>query len=143
MRRAQDGDNVQVHYTGTLDDGSQFDSSEGREPLEFLLGAGQVIPGFEAAIVGMAEGETKTVTFSADQAYGPHDPSAVHTVGRDEIPSEIPLSVGGRLQASDPEGNEVTLTITAVDETSVTLDANHPLAGKALTFALTLVGFIT
>jgi len=142
MKQAANGDKVRVHYTGTFTDGSQFDSSAGREPLEVTLGTGQVIPGFENAIVGMAEGDSKSVTLEPEDAYGPADARLVQVVERARIPAEIELSVGGILQASDPDGNQMRLTVVSFDDDNVTLDANHPLAGKALTFDLQLVGFV-
>ena len=137
MRQATSGDTVRVHYTGTLDDGSEFDSSAGREPLEFTLGSGQVIPGFDNAVAGMAVGDTKTVTMGPDDAYGTSDPDLVQVVERGRIPPDIALEVGMLLSAGGQR-----LQVTAFDDESVTLDANHPLAGKALTFALELVDFV-
>lgn len=137
MRQATSGDTVRVHYTGTLDDGSEFDSSAGREPLEFTLGSGQVIPGFDNAVTGMAAGDTKTVTMGPDDAYGQANPDLVQVVDRDRIPPTIDLEVGMQLSAGSQR-----LQVTAFDDDSVTLDANHPLAGKALTFALELVSIV-
>jgi peptidylprolyl isomerase len=138
MKTASSGDSVRVHYRGTLDDGTEFDNSAGRSPLEVTLGAGQVIPGFEAAVMGMSEGESKTVTIPPDEAYGPANPAMVHEVPRSELPANIPLDIGQMLQASDGQGREMQLTVVAANDEIVTLDANHPLAGKALTFELTL-----
>lgn len=137
MRQATSGDTVRVHYTGTLDDGSEFDSSVGREPLEFTLGSGQVIPGFDNAVTGMATGDTKTVTMPPDDAYGTSNPDLVQVVERERIPTNIDLEVGMLLSAGSQR-----LQVTAFDDDSVTLDANHPLAGKALTFALELVAIV-
>lgn len=142
MRQAATGDTVRVHYTGTLADGTEFDSSDGGEPLEVTIGGRQVISGFEDALVGMAEGDTKSVTLEPAEAYGPQDPQLVHVVERERIPAEIDLAVGTVLQASDASGNQVRLHVVELGEDDVTLDANHPLAGKALTFDLTLVGFV-
>ena len=139
MSTAKSGDTVIVHYTGTLDDGTQFDSSQGRDPLQFTLGAGQVIAGFDEAVDGMAVGDTKKVTIPADQAYGPHRPEMVQEVARGDIPDHIELSEGMQLQASQPGGQPVVLTVTSFNEETVTLDANHALAGKDLTFELELV----
>lgn len=141
MRQAATGDKVLVHYTGTLPDGTVFDSSMERQPIEVTLGERQVIPGFEDAIVGMSEGETKGVTLEPDAAYGQHNAQLVHKVERQTIPEQIDLSVGSVLQAQDGTGNQVRLTVLDFDDDSVTLDANHPLAGQALTFELKLVGF--
>ena len=142
MRQATTGDTVHVHYRGTLDDGSEFDNSAGREPIEVTIGNGQVIPGFENALMGMAEGDTKSVTLAPEDAYGPTNPDLVHVVERDRIPDEVDLAVGAVLQAADASGNEIRLQVVEFSDDNVTLDANHPLAGKALTFELQLVGFI-
>lgn len=139
MSTPQPGQTVKVHYTGTLDDGTQFDSSAGREPLEFTLGQGQVIPGFEQALADMAVGETKTVHIPADQAYGAHQPELVQEVDRAQIPADIELAIGVQLQAQGPDGQVFRLVVSELAETSVTLDGNHPLAGKDLTFELELV----
>ncbi|HBH89284.1 peptidylprolyl isomerase [Ponticaulis sp.] len=139
MSEAKAGDKVRIHYTGTLNDGSTFDSSAGRDPLEFTVGSGQVIPGFDTAVTGMAVGDKKTVTIPADQAYGQPDPRAVQVIPRDNIPSDIPLEVGLQLQASGPDGQVMVVTVKEITETEVTLDANHRLAGEDLTFALELV----
>ncbi len=139
MTQAKSGDTVKVHYTGTLQDGTQFDSSRGGEPLEFQLGAGQLIPGFENAVAGMNVGDTKTVTIPAEEAYGPHRPEMVQKFPRQDIPDSIELAPGITLMAQDPEGNTVRLTVVEFDDDTVTMDANHPLAGKDLTFELELV----
>lgn len=139
MTQAKAGDTVAIHYTGTLADGSQFDSSEGRDPLRFTLGSGQIIAGLDAAITGMSQGEKKSVTIAADEAYGDHRPEAVQAVPRAQIPAEIPLEVGGGLQVQTPDGQTIPVTVTSVTDEEVTLDANHPLAGKDLTFAVELV----
>ncbi len=138
MTQAKAGQTVKVHYTGTLKDGSEFDSSKGRDPLEFTLGAGQVIAGFDDAVTGMKIGDSKTVNIPSDEAYGPHESELLHSVGRDQIPEEIDLFVGARLQASGPQG-PVNLVVAEVADDTVTLDANHPLAGQDLTFDLELV----
>jgi len=139
MTQAKAGDTVAIHYTGTLADGSQFDSSEGRDPLRFTLGSGQIIAGLDAAITGMSQGEKKSVTIAAAEAYGDHRPEAIQAVPRAQIPAEIPLEVGGGLQVQTPDGQTIPVTVTSVTDEEVTLDANHPLAGKDLTFALELV----
>ena len=136
---AKAGDTVQMHYTGTLNDGSVFDSSQGREPLSFTLGAGQIIPGLDAAVAGMAVGEEKTVTIPADQAYGPRDASAMQAVPRAQIPDHIPLEPGTVLQMQTPDGQAMPVTVASADDEQVMLDANHPLAGQDLTFAVQLV----
>jgi FKBP-type peptidyl-prolyl cis-trans isomerase 2 len=139
MTQAKAGDTIAIHYTGTLADGSQFDSSEGRDPLRFTLGSGQIIAGLDAAITGMSQGEKKSVTIAAAEAYGDHRPEAVQAVPRAQIPAEIPLEVGGGLQVQTPDGQTIPVTVTSVTDEEVTLDANHPLAGKDLTFAVELV----
>lgn len=130
---AGDGDVVHVHYRGTLDDGSEFDSSEGREPLEFTLGTGQVIPGFERAVLGLALGGETTVRIEPGDAYGELDPEAVITVPADDAPDG--LEVGSQVQFS----NGAVGSVTEMTDQAVTIDANHPLAGQALTFRLELV----
>ncbi len=131
---AKDGDIVQVHYTGTLEDGSQFDSSVGRDPLEFTVGAGQMIAGFDRAVLGMTVGEKKTVTIPAAEAYGEHRDDLVTVENLDLLPSEITPEVGMKLSA----GGRV-VTVTEVTETTFTIDANHELAGKDLIFEIELV----
>ncbi|MCC5972022.1 MAG: peptidylprolyl isomerase [Pararhodobacter sp.] len=139
MTQAKTGDTVHFHYTGTLIDGSVFDSSEGREPLSFTLGSGQIIPGLDAALDGMAVGEAKTVTIPADQAYGAYDPQARQTIPRDQIPPNIPVDPGTMLQMQSPDGQAIPVTVAEADEQQVVLDANHPLAGQDLTFAVEIV----
>lgn len=139
MTQAKSGDTVRIHYTGKLTDGTQFDSSQGREPLEFQLGAGQVIKGLEQEIEGMDEGAKSTVTIPADQAYGPHDPAQVQRVERSVIPADIDLKVGMQLGANTQNGQQLTLTVTDIGDSEVTLDANHPLAGQDLVFDVELV----
>ena len=139
MTQAKSGQKAQVHYTGTLSDGSVFDSSQGREPLSFVVGAGQVIAGFDQAVLGMEIGQSKTFTLTSDEAYGPHNAEAVQTVPLGDIPSDIQLFVGAMLQASTPDGQQVQLTVTELNDDDVTLDANHPLAGQDLTFEVELV----
>ena len=142
MAHAQAGDTVRVHYTGTLDDGTVFDSSTGREPLEFTLGEGRVIAGFEEAVTGMEVGETKTSRIDADEAYGPRREDLLLDVPREQIPSEIDLQVGQQLTLQQPNGQAVPVTVAEFSDETVTLDANHPLAGEALTFELTLVEIV-
>jgi peptidylprolyl isomerase len=136
---ARNGDAVQVHYTGKLADGTVFDSSVGREPLEFTLGAGQMIPGFEKAVFGMKVGEKKTVTIPADEAYGPYRDDLVVEISREKLPSDMTPEVGQQLVMRQPDGTEIVVVITAVSDETVTIDANHPLAGKELTFEIELV----
>lgn len=142
MTQAKSGDTVRIHYTGKLTDGTRFDSSEGRDPLEFALGAGSIIPGLEQAIIGMAVGDSSTVTIAAEDAYGPRHPEAVQTVERTQIPDHVELAVGGQLQAQAPSGQQLLLTVIELTEETVTLDANHPLAGKDLVFDVELVAIV-
>ena len=142
MTQAKSGDTVRIHYTGTLDDGTEFDSSAGREPLEFALGGGQVIPGFDSAVDGMAVGENKTVTIPAEQAYGERHEQLVQQVPKDAVPDEIDPAVGMQLQSRSPEGQVMSLVVTDVADDTITVDGNHPLAGQSLTFAIELVEIV-
>ena len=139
MSTAKSGDTVRVHYTGKLDDGVQFDSSEGQDPLEFSIGEGSVIPGFESAVEGMAVGESKSIKIDADNAYGPRHEQLVQDVPRDQLPEEMQPEVGMQLQAQGPDGQLMQLVITEVADEAITVDANHPLAGQALSFDIELV----
>jgi peptidylprolyl isomerase len=139
MSQAKSGDSVKIHYTGTLDDGTQFDSSAGRDPLEFELGSGQVIPGFDKAVDGMSVGDRKSVNIPAEDAYGVHHQQMVQDVPRDALPAEMEPVEGMSLQAEGPDGQAFNLVITAIQEETITVDGNHPLAGKALNFDLELV----
>ena len=139
MSQAKAGDSVKIHYTGTLDDGTQFDSSDGREPLAFELGSGQVIPGFDKAVDGMSVGETKSVNIPAEDAYGPHHPQMIQEVPKSALPDDLEPAEGMGLQAQGPDGQVLNLVVTDVQEDSITVDGNHPLAGKALNFDIELV----
>lgn len=139
MSNARTGDVVRVHYTGTLDDGSTFDSSRGREPLEFTLGQGEVVPGFDAAVMGMAIGEVKTVTLAPEDAYGEHHEERMMQVPRSALPANVTPEPGMEFQAQAPNGEVLSLVVVEADDNQVTLDANHPLAGEALTFEIELV----
>lgn len=139
MAEVKSGDTVQIHYTGTLQDGTTFDSSEGRDPLEFVVGSGQIIPGLDSALPGMNEGERKTVKVDSAEAYGPVNPEMQQSVPREGIPADIPLEPGTQLQMQTPDGQAMPVTVVSVDEASVTLDANHPLAGKDLQFDIEVV----
>jgi peptidylprolyl isomerase len=138
MAEARQGDTVKVHYTGKLADGTVFDTSQGREPLQFTIGEHQVIAGFEEAVVGMSEGQEKTAEIPIDQAYGQRDERLVTAVGRDRMPPDV--SLNDRLQVRRPDGKAFVVMVTGLSEQSATLDANHPLAGKDLTFDIELVG---
>ena len=139
MSQAKSGDTVKIHYTGTLDDGTQFDSSQGRDPLEFTLGSGQVIPGFDQAVDGMAVGDSKKVNIQPADAYGEHVPQMVQEVPHSALPDDLTPEVGMGLQARGPDGQAMNLTVTEVGEESITVDGNHPLAGKTLNFDIELV----
>lgn len=139
MSHAKSGDTVKIHYTGTLDDGSEFDSSAGRDPLEFALGGGQVIPGFDSAVDGMAVGDSKTVTIPPGEAYGERHDQLVQAVPRTALPEDMKPEVGMQLQSQSPEGQIMNLMVTEIAEESISVDGNHPLAGQALTFAIELV----
>jgi peptidylprolyl isomerase len=138
MAQAKSGDTVRVHYTGTLADGEVFDSSEGHDPLEFTLGTGSVIAGFDEAVTGMAVGDEKTVTIPADQAYGDRSEAMLLRMPRDQFPPDLEPEVGQQLQMEQDESMFV-VTVHEVGDDAVILDANHPLAGKDLTFKLRLV----
>jgi len=140
MSQAKAGDTVRITYVGTLNNGDMFDSSEGLDPLEFVVGSGQIIRGLDSAIPGMAVGEKKDVAVPCDLAYGQCNPDARQAVPRDQIPAEIPVEVGTQLQMQTPQGQVVPVTVAEVTETEVTLDANHPLAGEDLNFAIEIVG---
>ena len=142
MAQAQNGDTVTVHYTGKLEDGTVFDSSVDRDPLQFTLGEGLLIPGFEQAVLGMSPGESKTVKVSADQAYGPHREEMVVEVDRREFPPHFQPEVGQQLQIPQSDDRVTRLIVTAVSEQKVTLDANHPLAGRDLTFDINLLEIV-
>jgi len=139
MTEVKSGDTVHIHYTGTLTDGTVFDSSEGRDPLKFEVGSGQIIPGLDTAMPGMTVGDKKTVEVPADQAYGQVDPNARQQVPREGIPEDIPLDPGTQLQVQTENGQVLPVTVLEVTEEAVTLDANHALAGKDLKFDIELV----
>jgi len=140
MSTAKNGDNVSVHYTGTLDDGTKFDSSHDRgEPINFTIGAGQMIAGFDSAVDGMSIGESKTVTLTPDQAYGEANPDAIQVVPKDQFPDDFEFITGGVVQGQYPNGQMFRATITEVAEAEATVDFNHPMAGKTLNFEIELV----
>lgn len=142
MERVKKADTVRVHYTGRLEDGKVFDTSVRREPLQFTLGQQSVIAGLQQAVVGMAVGERKTIQIAPDQAYGAHRQDLVFEVGRGELPPNVEPEIGQRLRYRHPDGQPIAFTVTSVSESTVTLDGNHPLAGKALTFDLELVEIV-
>jgi len=136
---AKNGDIVQVDYTGTLENGTVFDTSVGGEPLEFTLGEGQMIPGFEQAILGMKVGESKTVTIPADEAYGQYSDAKVQVINREELTNIPNPEVGQQLQGPRPDGGTSVGTVTNATDTTITVDFNYPLAGKDLTFEIKLI----
>lgn len=139
---AKPGDTVAVHYTGKLDDGSVFDTSKGRDPIQFVLGERRVIPGFDQAVTGMSPGETKTAEVPAEDAYGPRKQELIVEFARDRIPPDISPEVGQELQVQTSGGEAIPAVVIDASESAVTLDANHPLAGKDLTFDIELVELV-
>ena len=142
MAQAKNGDVVRVHYTGTLDDDTQFDSSSGSDPLEFTVGAGMVIPGFDELVRGMKPGETRTTRIPADQAYGDAREEMKLTLTRGQLPPEFKPDVGQQVHLEGQDGQPVPVRVVEADESRVVVDANHPLAGKALTFQIELVEIV-
>lgn len=142
MQQAKRGDKVKVHYTGSFDDGTVFDSSKGEDPLEFTIGGGQVIPGFEDAIVGMGPGDAKRERIEPDRGYGDRHEELVFTVGREQLPPGSEVEVGDMLEVGFGDGRTASVQVMNIDDESLTLDANHPLAGKTLTFELELVSIL-
>ncbi len=142
MSQAKSGDKVRIHYTGKLDDGTHFDSSAGREPLEFKLGEGGIIPGFEKAVDGMEVGEKKTVSIPPEDAYGQRHEQLVQEVPKDVLPDDINPAVGMQLQSQTPDGQTMQLVVTGVSEEAITVDGNHPLAGHNLNFDIELVEIV-
>nr|WP_321251329.1 peptidylprolyl isomerase [uncultured Ruegeria sp.] len=139
MTEIKQGDTVRIHYTGTLLDGSVFDSSEGRDPLEFVVGSGQIIPGLDTAMPGLAAGDKKRVEIVCVEAYGPINPAMRQAIPREGIPDDIPLEPGTQLQMQTPDGQALPVTVVDADEATVTLDGNHPLAGQDLIFEIEVV----
>jgi peptidylprolyl isomerase len=140
--KAQKGDTVKVYYKGTLENGDEFDSNYGGEPLEFDLGAGQMIPGFEDAVYEMEKDQKKSVLIPADQAYGQRNDDYVLKAGRDKLPPELEPQIGMPLMMPNPDGQPIQVNIVDFDEETITLDANHPLAGKDLNFEIELAGIL-
>jgi FKBP-type peptidyl-prolyl cis-trans isomerase 2 len=139
MNKVKEGDNVSLHYTGTLDDGTVFDSSEGGDPLNFTIGSGQVIPGFENGVVGMDLGETKEISVAPDQAYGDYHEELVKVVPRAAFPPEIKPAIGMAFELELPSGESMPVRIIDIEDEEVTLDANHLLAGEVLKFKVRVV----
>ena len=142
MSEAKKGDKVKVHYTGKLNDGSIFDSSVEREPLEFELGAGMMIAGFDAAVHGMKIGDKKTAQIPSDQAYGERNNDMIVSVPKAQLPPDLNPAVGQQLSMQQPSGQAIPVVVTSIDEENIELDANHPLAGKDLTFEIELVEIV-
>lgn len=139
MSKAKTNDTVKVHYTGKLTSGEVFDSSLNREPLQFVLGSGQMIPGFDSAVNGMELNEKKTVTIDSDQAYGPMNDELVQDIPKTQLPDDLKPEVGQTLVATGPEGQQTQVLVTDVSDATIKIDANHPLAGKDLVFEIELV----
>jgi FKBP-type peptidyl-prolyl cis-trans isomerase 2 len=142
MALAKDGDMVRVHYTGTLNDGTVFDSSREREPLEFTLGCGQVIPGFDKGIVGMEISQTKSINIPAGEAYGERNDQLIINISRDELPPEIQPEIGMQLEMMHPSGQKIIVSISNFTDEYISLDGNHPLAGNDLNFDVELVSIV-
>lgn len=142
MKQVKNGDSVRVHYTGKLEDGTEFDSSRERDPIEFTVGSGNLIPGFEKSVVGMKIGDKKTITVQPEDAYGEKNQELVVEIDKNDFPSDITPEVGMPLQIKQSDDNVINVMITEITEVSVTIDANHPLAGKALVFDIELVEFL-
>lgn len=135
----EDGDTVRVHYTGTLQDGTEFDSSHGRDPLEFTVGEGEVIQGFEEMVLGLDEGESTEATLPPEEAYGERSEERLIEVEADQLPDDIEPEIGMQLEIETPQGGRARVRITEIGDDVVTLDGNHPLAGRELTFELEVV----
>ena len=141
MAKVKKGDKIKAHYRGTLDDGTEFDNSAGGDPIEFEVGSGALIPGFESAVVGMEAGEKKTLTIPVDEAYGPRRDELLLTVPRDEVPTDLDAAVGESL-VLERNGQEIQVIVKNVSETGLTLDANHPLAGRDLIFEIEMLEIV-
>lgn len=139
MSQVKKNDNVKVHYTGKLSDGQVFDSSEGREPLAFTVGAGQMIPGFDNGVIGMALNEKKTIVIPAAEAYGEERAELIQEVPKTNLPEDLVPEVGMGLVSTAPNGQQIQFVVRAVNEDTIVVDANHPLAGKELTFEVEVV----
>jgi len=142
MQQVKKGDKVKVHYHGKLTSGETFDKSEGREPLEFEVGSGSVIVGFDEGVTGMAVGEKKTITIPADEAYGPINPDMLIEMPKDRFPQDMEVEIGMPIGMSDPEGQQFQVIVKEIKEEIVILDANHPLAGQDLVFDFEVVDIV-
>lgn len=139
MRQAKEGDTVTVHYEAKLEDGTVFNSSANGKPLQFTVGEGRVIPGFEQAVIGMSPGESKTEKVPADKAFGPHRKELVVEVDREKLPADVQLEVGKSYKIPQTDGSKKEVMVTDISESKVTFDANHPLAGEDIFFHIQLV----
>jgi peptidylprolyl isomerase len=139
---AEAGQTVKVHYKGTLDDGTMFDSSEGRDPLQFTVGGGQVIPGFDAGVTGLEIGESRTVTIPPEEGYGPVNEQLLLEFPIDQVPEGVDTTLGAALEITHESGQQIPVVVTKVTDEVIILDANHPLAGKTLTFEIELVEIV-
>ena len=139
MSNVENGNQVKVHYTGTLEDGTVFDSSIDREPLEFTVGGGQMIPGFDKGVVGMKINEVKNIHIPADEAYGPVVEGLIQEVSKELLPQDLEASVGQTLVSQTPEGQQFNVVVTEVKDDTIIIDGNHPLAGKDLNFEIKMV----
>ena len=139
MSKTKNGDTIKIHYEGKLEDGNIFDNSRERQPLEFKVGNGDVIPGIEKGVIGMETGDTKTIEIPPDEAYGPRRKDLVIEVPKSDLPDEMTPTIGQGLRMRQPDGGHIDLIIADVKEETITLDANHPLAGHTLIFDLELV----
>ncbi|HBQ61662.1 MAG TPA: peptidylprolyl isomerase [Balneolaceae bacterium] len=142
MSKVKSGDTVKVHYTGKLEDGSVFDSSADRDPLEVTLGEGKLIPGFENAVVGLEVGDKTTASIESADAYGDRRDDLEVTIEREQLPEDIEPQVGMQLQLNQPNGQPVPVQVTKVEDENIIIDANHPLAGKDLTFDIELIEIV-
>ena len=139
MANVKHGDTVRLNYTGKLEDGTVFDSSEGDNPLEFTIGEGEIIAGLEQGVIGMSAGESKTIVIPMEQAYGPRDEARVFEMDKSKAPENFNAEIGQQLQMFRADGMAITVTVAGISEKSFTMDCNHPLAGKTLIFETTLV----
>ncbi|WP_343672258.1 peptidylprolyl isomerase [Chitinophaga sp.] len=142
MQAVKNGDTVRVHYHGRLTNGTTFDSSEGRDPLEFQVGAGMVIKGFDSGVVDMKPGDKKTLNIPVEEAYGPKNEELIMDFPKQNIPEDLNPQVGMELQMSNPQGQVFPVKVTAISSEFITLDANHPLAGEPLVFDIELVEIV-
>ncbi|MBN2401863.1 MAG: peptidylprolyl isomerase [Spirochaetes bacterium] len=142
MKKVENGNTVKVHYTGKYDDGTVFDSSKERDPLEFTIGSGQVIPGFDNALVGMGVNEKKSVKIPVDEAYGERRKELIFNIPKTELPDGLIPKLGQQLQMKNPKGHSIIVTVSDIKDTAIEIDGNHPLAGQDLNFDIELVEIV-